>query len=169
MDAGRTPRSPQVASKKLTISIPETLNADLQSIRDRINISGICAAALAREVRIRRAADQFNGALMDTIARMRATRDHLNGSPIETGHRDGVTWALKHASYEDIRVLLHLLKDHSEPLTAALSSSMRADFARGISDSSVSKIAEADLAMYWEGFGEGAHTIWEKIKDAVET
>lgn len=42
-----------MASKRMTITIPEGLAQELEQYRDVINVSGICARALVAEIRMR--------------------------------------------------------------------------------------------------------------------
>lgn len=87
------------------ISIPDALDERLNRMRDRINVSRVCASALERELRVlegqTRACDVDEskvGRLVERLRSQQSAKDRW----YRRGLRDGETWAQETASLQDL-------------------------------------------------------------------
>ncbi|HEX2037831.1 MAG TPA: hypothetical protein VHS99_26975 [Chloroflexota bacterium] len=87
---------------RLNISLPDPLYARLERLRDRVNASKVCAAALEKELNMvegRPPAPGISDAQIDRLVeRLRGARDRW----YERGRQDGVEWAVGRASVAEL-------------------------------------------------------------------
>lgn len=155
-------------TQKLTITVSDQLKADIEPLRDSINISAICAAALAREVEARRTTAATSGAMGDAIARLRASRVATGRSAERQGFENGFTWVLKQGQYAQVLALLQLKKE-AQVLLLPLGDLLGRPHAPFSESDWSNELAECDnRSAFWHGFGKGAEDAWSRIKDEVE-
>jgi hypothetical protein len=85
---------------RLNISVPVALQARLKPVKDTINVSKICVAALERELdRLEAPATVAPPKLERLIARLQTNKDRW----LERGRQDGERWAVELAGRDDLR------------------------------------------------------------------
>lgn len=91
-------------SKIISISIPEKLHERLQNLKDKINVSKLCQAAISKEVK---KIEDFQKRIHKSpktekiIARLSKEKNESEGLVYERGKKDGEQWA-KIAHYDDL-------------------------------------------------------------------
>lgn len=86
-------------TKRINISIPEDLHAELDNWRDQLNVSGICQEALEKEVGRLKAVATAGEDLDSVVKRLRAEKDEWERQWYERGIQLGREWA-KQARYQ---------------------------------------------------------------------
>ena len=82
-----------------TISLPDALDARLDRLQDRINLSEVCAQALDRELTMLEAqAGMIDPKIQEAVARLQSTSDRW----YQRGQQDGRVWALEKATRDDL-------------------------------------------------------------------
>ena len=90
---------------RISVSIPEELEARLEPVKDKINISQVCREALERRVAALEMADQFEPSEVDveaTVLRFREERELAEVKFEHLGRRSAGLW-LNLASYIELR------------------------------------------------------------------
>ncbi|HEX2037229.1 MAG TPA: hypothetical protein VHS99_23880 [Chloroflexota bacterium] len=104
---------------RTTISLPDALVERLDRVRERINVSRVCAAALERELDMLEARPgPADPEIEAVIQRFRAAADRW----LERGYADGRQWALKVATRPELRAVAQ-----PGPMHAALSRALGED------------------------------------------
>jgi hypothetical protein len=87
---------------RTTISLPDSLTELLDSVRDRINVSKVCATALQREYDMiaGTSAAVADPAVAQAIARLQTDADRW----YRRGHEDGRKWAAETATRSDLEL-----------------------------------------------------------------
>jgi len=85
---------------RINISISDGLSERLERVRDRLNVSKVCAVALEKEL------DMIEGrpAIADPkIARLAERLKNLKGQWYERGHEDGLAWGVDKATRVELQ------------------------------------------------------------------
>ena len=183
---------------RLNLTIPDPLYERLEKLRDRVNVSKICAAALAKELEmIEGTMDIASGATgtMQDRKVERLVERFLRQKEIKTlwyrrGRQDGETWAIERATLEELRVLgedwdegsisdadnlddLDIDEDEYPTLRipVALEKWVRADLVEaGQADSRPFREARdaADWRSYLEGWWHGVRDLWLAARTSLQ-
>ena len=117
---------------RISISLPDSLLAKLEPIKDRVNISQLCREALEQRVASYERAANRNGKDLDMDAlllRLRGERDLFGGKFEQLGKNNAATW-LSTASYLEIQsIATHNHSDgmHKYKLPSAPFNAMKQD------------------------------------------
>jgi hypothetical protein len=85
---------------RLNISVPSVLQERLRKVKDRINVSKVCVAALERELGTLEARPTVDaGQLERLIRRLQSNQERWS----ERGRRDGEHWAVETATRAELR------------------------------------------------------------------
>ena len=90
---------------RLNLTIPDPLYARLERLRDRVNVSKVCAIALEKELNMLEgqmttaAADPRLQRLIQRLQRQQSNRDRW----YQRGREDGENWAIDVAGLEELR------------------------------------------------------------------
>src|SRR5581483_7385310 len=91
---------------RLNITIPDVLYARLEQLRDRINLSKVCATALEKEVTMLEGQPPITDPrIAQLLQRLQSTRERWH----QRGYEDGIQWAVDLATRDELqRVATHL-------------------------------------------------------------
>lgn len=91
---------------RLNITIPDVLYARLEQLRDRINLSKVCAIALEKEVTMLEGQPNITDPrIARLVQRLQSTRERW----YQRGYDDGIQWAVELATREELQsVATHL-------------------------------------------------------------
>ncbi len=167
---------------RINLTIPDPLYNRLERLRDRVNVSKVCANALAKELdMLENTAQTQDDAkvqrLVQRFLRARETRDRW----YLRGKQDGDAWAMDRASVDELKkmeedweddAIPHLDSldeidsDHYPTLNAQelLDRWVREDRKEGASLNS----SEVDWHAYLLGWYHGARDLWRRAKPALE-
>lgn len=100
---------------RLNITLPDTLYARLEQLRDRINLSKVCATALEKEVKMLEGQPPISDPrIAQLLQRLQSTRERWH----QRGYDDGITWAVELATRDELwSVATHLADVHGQQLT----------------------------------------------------
>ena len=94
---------------RLNITLPEALYARLEQLRDRINLSKVCATALEKEVIMLEGQPTITDPrIARLIQRLQSTRERWH----QRGYEDGVQWAVDLATRDELQSVATHLADH---------------------------------------------------------
>src|SRR5579859_289227 len=95
-----------VLMARLNITLPDVLYARLEQLRDRINLSKVCATALEKEVMMLEGQPPITDPrIAQLLQRLQSTRERW----YQRGHEDGITWAVELATRDELQsVATHL-------------------------------------------------------------
>jgi hypothetical protein len=165
---------------RLNLTIPDSLYVRLERFRDRVNVSKVCAIALAKEL------DMLEGTSTTVAANPKAQRmiERLQGRKdrkdrwFQHGYEDGEDWAAEVASPHELRFVLdewdvedeeeYRLHDQEFPASfdarAAVERWARADqpFEEG-----ETKVHPSDEDAYLRGWYRAIQDIWKVVKPAL--
>jgi hypothetical protein len=151
-------------SKRINISIPDTLADRLESFKPRINVSQVCATALEREIGMLETVKVESQVLQEAVGRLRAQRRRLGDWSREEGFKDGTRWALEKAEYTELKWFAGL-KEVDD---------WGGEMWREMGDFVADKLDElrfrgVDTSTYFQGFAEGVRDVWKRIEKDVES
>jgi hypothetical protein len=96
--------------QRRTISIPDELDARLERLQDRLNVSKVCATALEREVRMLEGRTALaDPRLEELIRRLQTAQERW----YRRGHDDGTAWAIETATREELSRTIGELVDQT--------------------------------------------------------
>jgi hypothetical protein len=99
---------------RLNITIPEALYARLEQLRDRINLSKVCATALEKEVTMLEGQPNITD---PRIARLLQRLQSMRERWYQRGYDDGIQWAVELATREELQsVATHLAAQDGQQL-----------------------------------------------------
>jgi len=151
---------------RISISLPDDLAGELKAHKDSMNISGVCAKALRKEVDLRKKVSEDTQSLRGTIARLRAQRLEHQEESQEADFLAGGAWAADDADYQEILWFAELREaGTSEDIGASVWGGMQ-ELADTYQDSI--RECEYDAALYWTGFMAGVLDVWDRIRAEVE-
>lgn len=146
-------------AQKLTVTIPDDLYARLAPLRERMNISRVCADALREE------ADMLEGApiiadprVEKLLSRLRTTSEQW----YQFGREDGEQWAIEEAKRDQLRAVATGQGD-APPIQYELGLMKRT----GSSHTSESKMMDADQEAYAKGWRDAVKELWEAVAPAL--
>ncbi len=89
---------------RLNLTVPDSLYERLERVRDRVNVSKVCAVALEKELDLMEArpavADQKIARLLE---RLKGSREVW----YQRGHDDGTVWAIEEAGRDQLQAAAH--------------------------------------------------------------
>lgn len=99
---------------RLNITIPDGLYARLEQLRDRINLSKVCATALEKEVTMLEGQPAITDPrIAQLLQRLQSTRERWH----QRGYEDGIEWAVEHATRDELQsVATHLAEQDGQQL-----------------------------------------------------
>lgn len=93
---------------RLNITIPDVLYARLEQLRDRINLSKVCAIALEKEVTMLEGQPPITDPrIAQLLQRLQSTREHWH----QRGYEDGIEWAVDLATRDELQSVATYLAD----------------------------------------------------------
>src|SRR5258707_3650430 len=100
----------------LNIKIPDGLYARLEQLRDRINLSKVCAMALEKEVTMLEGQPTITDPrIAQLLQRLQSTRERWH----QRGYEDGIGWAVDLATRDELQsVATHLAEQDGRQLAA---------------------------------------------------
>lgn len=85
---------------RLNITLPDVLYARLEQLRDRINLSKVCAIALEKEVTMLEGQPSITDPrIAQLLQRLQSTRERWH----QRGYEDGITWAVETATRDELQ------------------------------------------------------------------
>jgi hypothetical protein len=102
---------------RLNITLPDVLYARLEQLRDRINLSKVCAIALEKEVTMLEGQPPITDPrIAQLLQRLQSTRERW----YQRGHEDGIQWAVDLATRDELQSVATYLADLEGQQLAAL-------------------------------------------------
>jgi hypothetical protein len=99
---------------RLNITIPDALYARLEQLRDRINLSKVCATALEKEVTMLEGQPTITD---PRIARLLQRLQSMRERWYQRGYDDAIQWAVELATREELQsVAIHLAAQDGQQL-----------------------------------------------------
>jgi hypothetical protein len=93
---------------RLNITLPDVLYARLEQLRDRINLSKVCATALEREVTMLEGQPPITDPrIAQLLQRLQSTRERWH----QRGYEDGIGWAVDLATRDELQSVATYLAD----------------------------------------------------------
>src|SRR5581483_2376129 len=85
---------------RLNITIPDVLYTRLEQLRDRINLSKVCATALEKEVIMLEGQPPITDPrIAQLLQRLQSTRERWH----QRGYEDGIQWAVDLATRDELQ------------------------------------------------------------------
>ena len=156
--------------KRLTISVPDELAADLNNFKSGINVSAVCAAALFRRIREMAFLAQQDSLLHQTAARLRAERQKIGDADRVDGFQAGAQWASESADYATIKWFVEEANrqkhDRAAGSLALAVNQELGDFADNFNE----RVQEGGFSPepWWAGFLVGVLDVWARLRPLVE-
>ncbi len=99
---------------RLNITLPDVLYARLEQLRDRINLSKVCATALEKEVTMLEGQPPITDPrIAQLLQRLQSTRERW----YQRGYEDGIQWAVDLATRDELQsVATHLAEQDGRQL-----------------------------------------------------
>lgn len=109
---------------RLNITLPDTLYTRLEQLRDRINLSKVCAVALEKEVTMLEGQPNISDPrIARLLQRLQSTRERWH----QRGSEDGLQWAVELATRDELQsVATHMAEQNGQQLAALFH--MQGDF-----------------------------------------
>ena len=142
-------------AERITITLPNDLYKRLQTVKDKLNVSGLCQTTIERAVTIEEIKLKDIAVMDRVVERLRLEKQEANQEWKETGLEHGLENA-QELSYEDFRAIEkgEISEDNREWL---LETNFDED-AKPDSD---------EFDVYLEGWTEGVLHFWDEIKDQI--
>jgi hypothetical protein len=101
---------------RLNITLPDVLYTRLEQLRDRINLSKVCATALEKEVTMLEGQPNITDPrIARLLQRLQSTRERW----YQRGYEDGIQWAVELATRDELQsVATHLAERDGRQLAA---------------------------------------------------
>lgn len=97
---------------RLNITIPDALYERLEQLRDRINLSKVCANALEKEVAmLERQPNITDPRIAQLLKRLQGAKERW----YQRGHEDGMQWAVETATREELWIVATTLGERDGP------------------------------------------------------
>src|SRR5690349_16319221 len=94
---------------RLNITIPDALYERLEELRDRINLSKVCANALEKEVAmLERQPNITDPRIAQLLKRLQGTKERW----YQRGREDGIQWAVETATRDELHLVATMLAEH---------------------------------------------------------
>jgi hypothetical protein len=173
---------------RLNLTIPDPLYERLEQMRERVNVSKVCARALEKEL------DMLEG--QTTIAAPRVARlaerlQTTRGHEYKRGYEGGTAWALDHARRADLQTALDLAEYDGKTLALVYEANQDLQQARLSDKAEVAAVRErwaevidlpqvpgrvigesplessTDMAAYLEGWRDALTDLWKAIAPSL--
>lgn len=165
-----------MCAKRLTIAIPDGLYERLQTVKQEINISGVCQEALNMAITIKETNTQaltFNH--QQLVDRLKLQKKLLVEQIKEQGRKLGIKSAMT-LSYKEFQRIEHLSQGHVRieansfagmwELLASRQPDPNMEF-EGDELRELTLLNEENKSIFVEGWMEGVLTVWNQIKDEL--
>jgi hypothetical protein len=167
---------------RLNLTIPDQLYERLERLRDRVNVSKVCAVALAKELDMLETTsasgtDVKVQRLVQRLLRQRDDRERW----YQRGRHDGETWAIELATPDELRMVSEEWNDESIADYEEMDDFIGDDFSTlnvtkrlaywatsDRTDASQQAAEESDWRAYLQGWYHGVRDLWEAAKSALE-
>jgi ribosome modulation factor len=94
---------------RLNITVPDMLYARLEQLRDRINLSKVCATALEKEVMMLEGQPNITDPrIARLLQRLQSTRERWH----QRGYEDGINWAVELATRDELQNVATHFAEH---------------------------------------------------------
>jgi hypothetical protein len=166
---------------RINLTIPDSLYERLELVRDRVNVSKVCATALAKELDMLDTTtsapeDQRVQRLVQRVLRQRENRDRW----YLRGKQDGADWAADRASVDELGMMDEQWSDESIAECSELDEIDEDEYptlnaqelldkwiATDRKDSIHVRDADVDWHAYLQGWFHGARDLWRNAKPAL--
>lgn len=154
-------------AQRLTITIPDELNERLQTIKEKLNISGVCQKALDLAIQIEETKDRTDISAMEkAIARLRKQKHETGARWKKIGYSDG----LKEATEElDYKMLKYIGEggDIDKGIVGLWSGVPITAWLEHFCEGEYRYLDDFEFDIYVDGWVEGVSYIWKEIKDKL--
>ena len=157
-------------AKRITITIPDSLRDRLHTVKDRINVSGICQEAIAKAIEYEELKAKEMPAMEKLIERLRMEKAKEEKDWKREGLRQGKADALR-LSYNDF---MRIENSHDDFFNYGLDTNSVTGVLQGNRkwlDEEVSKLRDNypafDEVTYLRGWLEGVMEVWKQVKNKL--
>jgi len=174
---------------RLNLTVPDSLYERLERLRDRVNVSKICAVALTKELdmlettaTVTTATVANNEAKVDRMVQRFLRQREIKEIWYRRGRHDGEQWAIDRATLEELRMMGEEWNEHTvadcdnlndvDPdeyptinIRSLLKEWVRADAQTAGADQ---QPEEADWRAYLHGWYHSARDLWQAAKPALQ-
>ena len=142
-------------AERITITLPNDLYKRLQTVKDKLNVSGLCQTTIERAVTIEEIKLKDIAVMDKVVERLRLEKQEANQEWKETGLSDGLEDAHE-LSYEDFRAIEKggISSDHRYWV-------LQKNFNYDVQPDS------DEFDVYLEGWTEGVLHFWDEIKNRI--
>jgi mannose/fructose/N-acetylgalactosamine-specific phosphotransferase system component IIB len=165
-----------MCAKRLTIAIPNGLYERLQTVKQEINISGVCQEALNMAITLKETQTQaLTFDHKQLIDRLKLEKKLLVAQIKEQGRKLGIQSAMT-LSYKEFQRIERLSQGHVRieassfagmwKLLASRQPEQNMEF-EGEELREMASLNEENKAIFVEGWMEGVLTVWNQIKDEL--
>lgn len=151
-------------STRVNISIPDELHNRLQAVKEQVNVSAVCAAALTSAVQVQEALNQAQGGKEKMIERLRAEREELENEWFQAGKVEGIESA-ENTSYADFTLIAEVYNSGDQFWVENLSS--RDEFEWMIEKADAMEIPENLRQDFYRGILDALLAQWLAVEDEV--
>lgn len=149
-------------TKRVTISISDELAERLEPWRSRINVSRVCAEALAKQVAVLEDLPKEVLELQEVISRLRQEKPESQGTDKRIGFEDGLAFA-RDCSYRELKRNVQAVDElRGTPFGFELPEDSKADLTERIQDG---EVIEAEP--YVDGWVRGLMQFWGIVKGKI--
>jgi hypothetical protein len=154
---------------KISIYIPDAKAEEVETWKDRVNLSEVFRDAFDRAVEKAKLSTMKEGEMENVIRRLKEQEDADFQAGKKKAFGVGVTWAKGEASLRVLRILFEPEEDAEGPDDDAffelIGSDYRAD-AEGEAERGEHDL-DSYLAGWREGFEAGADSIWQQVRSKI--
>jgi predicted CopG family antitoxin len=142
-------------AERITITLPNDLYKRLQTVKDKLNVSGLCQTTIERAVTIEEIKLKDIAVMDKVVERLRLEKQEANQEWKETGLSHGLEDA-QELSYDDFRAIKkgEISEDNREWVLE-----------KNFDDDAKPDSDEFDV--YLEGWTEGVLHFWDEIEDQI--
>ena len=153
-------------AQKLTITISDDLHTRLEKVRDEMNISAVCQAAILSEVEIKELLKK-GGKGMDALkTRLRAEKQDALKGYIDLGRKAGIVDA-RQLSLEDFQAIEKIYNLFDNDQYEFTVSDLRKLDAWECIKERLDEQSEDTHTNYARGWVEGVMDVWDEVKDEI--
>jgi hypothetical protein len=168
---------------RLNLTIPDPLYERLERLRDRVNVSKVCAVALTKELDMLEGT--MSGAVTEDNKVQRLVQRFLRKREAkerwyQRGRHDGEQWAVERATLEELRMLgeewdedhiegiddLDEIADEDEFPTLNIRELLKRWVAADRAEGSMDR-EEADWRAYLQGWYHGGRDLWKAARTSL--
>lgn len=149
---------------RISVSVPDEMKAEMDSLGYRVNWSGVAQAAF--DLEIQRCRWPKEPDMSDVIERLKASKTEFEAREQAEGQQDGRKWAMDKADYEELQTVAGMeLWRFQSPFWSAF------DRLLGLDDRADSFWTDWDPKKpsdpYVQAFVEGAGEVWSEVSDRL--